>query len=179
MDGLGVSPYTNPYISDTSKLPSAESLTTSKDFLNYTPPQSTSLLSKVTGVLGAVNPAVSAVTGIIDIVSGIFGQSDYNKQMDENRKMAEKVYTQQRQDEQAKFAFTQKEYEAGREDVAYQKQKGEEATTYAHGRDRKADEWAVKQDNFNKHLQFSSNFNNYLNSSQIDRQAYIKDWAQV
>ncbi len=129
--------------------------------------------------LSTIAPIVGAGVSVIEMVSNIFAQDDYNEQVEENRKLAERMYRQQRMDEQAVIAENTRRWEVGRQDVEYAKQKGEEAVAYSKKRDRQADEWAVKQDRYAKYLQFTSNFNNYLNSAQLDRLQYIKGWAAM
>lgn len=110
----------------------------------------------VGGAIGAVGDT------IINWLSESYAQDEYAKVQAENRKYAEKIYREQLAREEE-----QKQYERG----IYNKERA-----YKLKQDKKAEDWAIKQDKYGKYLQQVSSFSNFLNSDGQVRQNLITNW---
>ena len=126
---------------------------------------------------GPAGAAVGGVVGgaaesLVDTIYNIFAKSDYEKEMEKNRQLAERIYQDQKGAEDRASAQAQKNWQAS---FGLQKQINE----FNMGQTRYQNDVAKKQDRYNKWVTFTQNMANFMADTPAVRQNYINNLRQA
>jgi len=109
-------------------------------------PWYTSLASGLSAAAGPVGMGLD----IIDTITRMYGQYQANKQAEENRKLAMKMYEEQKAEEA--------------ENKAYNRSIAERSWNYTVAQNKQKRKDALKEDYYQKYMGFVKNFTNMINS---------------